>query len=259
MTDPALEVSRFSLALGDRDILRDLSFTIAAGERVAIIGPNGAGKTTLLKCLNRILRGGRGSIRVSGHPLDSYRQIDLARRLAYVPQAEGRTAPFTVREVVEMARYPHLGPLASVRSEDRAAVERALDDTGIQSFSDRPLDTLSGGERQKALLAAALAQQSEILLLDEPTAFLDPSQQSDMLRVLDRVHRDRTATILSVTHDLNEALSHSERVIALREGTVLFDGPSGALLQGDVLRRVYQHDFVIGSHPRTGRPVLFPE
>jgi len=259
MTEAALEVSRFSLSLGDREILRDISFTISAGERVAIIGPNGAGKTTLLKCLNRILRGGQGSVRVGGLPLDTYRQIDLARRLAYVPQAEGRTAPFTVREVVEMARYPHLGPLAPVRSEDVAAVDRALEDTGIGPFSGRHLDTLSGGERQKALLAAALAQQSEILLLDEPTAFLDPSQQSDMLRVLGRVHRDRKTTILSVTHDLNEALSHSERVIALREGGVVFDGASGALIQGDTLRRIYHHDFVIGSHPRTGRPVLFPE
>jgi iron complex transport system ATP-binding protein len=259
VTDEALHVERFSMSLGGRPILREISFSVAAGERVAIIGPNGAGKTTLLKCLNRILRGGSGQIRVGGRPLDSYRQIDLARRLAYVPQTEARTAPFTVRESVEMARYPHLGPLAPVRPEDLAAVDRALAAAGMGPLADRSLDTLSGGERQKALLAAALAQEAEVLLLDEPTAFLDPSQQTEMLATLGRVHRERGTTLLSVTHDLNEAVTHSTRVIALREGALVYDGPGDALAQGDALRRIYQHDFVIGSHPKTGRPVLFAE
>ena len=259
MTDPALDVEHYFLSLGSKEILRDVSFSIPKGSRVALIGPNGAGKTTLLKCLMRILRGGRGRIRVAGLDLESYRQFDLARRLAYVPQAEGRSAPYSVREVVEMARYPHLGPLAPMRTEDVSAVDRALQDTGMNGLAARFLETLSGGERQKALLAAALAQQTDILLLDEPTAFLDPAQQSDILQVLDRVRRDRSSTILSVTHDLNEALTHSERVIALREGSIVFDGPSDALAQGDALKRIYQHDFVIGAHPRTGRPVLFPD
>ena len=249
-----IEVDHYSFALEGREILRDLTFSIAAGERVSLIGPNGAGKTTLLKCLQRILRGGRGAIRVAGAPLDSYKQFELAKRLAYVPQSEGRTAPYTVRELVEMARYPHLGPLAPMRSADAAAIDRALEETGMVALSDRPLTALSGGERQKALLAAALAQETDILLLDEPTAFLDPAQQADLLEVLGRVRR----TILSVTHDLNEALSHSTRVLALRDGALVFDGPSAALAEGDTLKRVYRHTFAVGSHPRTGRPVLFP-
>jgi iron complex transport system ATP-binding protein len=259
MTEPALSVERYSIRLGDRELLRDLTFSIPAGDWTAIIGPNGAGKTTLLKSLLRILRGGRGSIRVAGAPLESYTQFDLARRLAYVPQGEGRSAPFTVREMIEMARYPHLGPLAPMRPEDRAEVDRALQDTGMAAFANRSMDALSGGERQKALLAAALAQQSEILLLDEPTAFLDPAQQADVLAVLGRAHREKGVTIVSVTHDLNEALAHARRVIALREGAVVFDGPSADLTTGDVLRRIYDHDFVIGTHPKTGRPVLFPD
>jgi iron complex transport system ATP-binding protein len=249
-----IEVDHYSFALEGREILRDLTFSIAAGERVSLIGPNGAGKTTLLKCLQRILRGGRGAIRVAGAPLDSYKQVELAKRLAYVPQSEGRTAPYTVRELVEMARYPHLGPLAPMRSADAAAIDRALEETGMVGLSDRPLTALSGGERQKALLAAALAQETDILLLDEPTSFLDPAQQADLLEVLGRVRR----TILSVTHDLNEALSHSTRVLALRDGALVFDGPSAALAEGDTLKRVYRHTFAVGNHPRTGRPVLFP-
>jgi len=259
MIEPALHLSCYSFALGSREILRDLSFSVAVGERVAVIGPNGAGKSTLLKCLCRILKGGRGRIDVAGQPLHAYGQSDLARRLAYLPQIEGKATSFTVREMVEMARYPHLGPLASMESADAAAVERALDDTGMRAFAARSMNTLSGGERQKALLAAALAQQSDLLLLDEATAFLDPLQQLEILRVLGRVHRDRSTAILSVTHDLNEALAHSERVIALREGALVFDGPAARLAQGDTLRRIYEHEFVVGAHPRTGRPVLFSE
>ena len=249
-----IDVDHYSFALEGREILRDLTFSISAGERVALIGPNGAGKTTLLKCLQRIYRGGRGTIRVAGTPLDSYRQFELAKRLAYVPQSEGRTAPYTVRELVEMARYPHLGPLAPMGAADAAAVQSALEETGLVALSDRRLTALSGGERQKALLASALAQETDILLLDEPTSFLDPAQQADLLEVLGRVRR----TILSVTHDLNEALGHSQRVIALREGAIVFDGPSAALAEGDTLKRLYRHEFAVGSHPRTGRPVLFP-
>jgi len=259
MIEPALQLTGYSFSLEGREILRDVSFSVAAGERVAVIGPNGAGKSTLLKCLCRILKGGRGQIQVAGRPLESYGQPDLARRLAYVPQVEGKSTSFTVREMVEMARYPHLGPLAPMRNGDAAAVDRALEDTGMRAFAARSMNALSGGERQKALLAAALAQQSEILLLDEPTTFLDPFQQVEILRVLGRVQRDRTSAILSVTHDLNEALAHSERVIALREGALVFDGPASSLTKGDALRRIFEHDFVVGAHPRTGRPVLFSE
>jgi iron complex transport system ATP-binding protein len=259
MTEPALEADHYSFSREGREILRDLSFSVAAGERIALIGPNGAGKTTLLQCFLRILKGGTGSLRVQGSPLESYAQIDLARRLAYVPQGEAWVVPYTVRDVVEMARYPHRGPLAPLAPEDLAAVDRALEDTGMLPFAGRFVGSLSGGERQKALLAAALAQQSDVLLLDEPTAFLDPAQQADVLRVLGRVRRERSATIVSVTHDLNEALAHSDRVIALREGRLAFDGPAAALAEGDSLPRIYEHGFVVGSHPRTGRPVLFSE
>lgn len=258
MTEPALVVENFSVRLGPRDVLRNVSFSIAAGEWTAIVGPNGAGKSTLLKSLIRILRG-TGAIRVAGVPLESYRQFELARRLSYVPQGEGRRIPFTVREMVEMGRYPHRGPLAPLRPEDRDVIDAALAAAGMSAFSDRSMDALSGGERQKALLAAALAQDAGILLLDEPTAFLDPSQQTDVLAVLDRIRREKGTTIVAVTHDLNEALAHAQRVIALREGAVVFDGPSSALTAGDALRRIYDHDFVIGVHPKTGQPVLFPD
>lgn len=254
MSETALEVHGFSLAIEGRRILRELTFTVLRGERVALIGPNGAGKTSLLKCLNRILRGGTGRIEVAGRPLERYEQGELARRLAYVPQGDALPAGFTVREFVEMARYPHVGPLAPFRPEDGRAVGRALEAAGAADLAGRPMDALSGGERQKAHLAAALAQEAEILLLDEPTAFLDPAHQGEILRTLARVE----GTILFVTHDVNEALASADRAIALREGAVVFDGPSAGLADPGALRAVYAHDFAIGTHPRTGRAVVFP-
>jgi len=176
-----------------------------------------------------------------------------------VPQADGRTAPFTVRELVEMSRYPHLGPLAPARQEDAAAVRQALDDLGAKALADRPLDALSGGERQKAFLAAALAQEAEILLLDEPTAHLDPPHRAEILRTLRRVHTERKLTILFVTHDINEALMAADRVLALRDGALAFDGPASGLTDGGGLKAVFSHDFVVAPHPRTGRAVVFPE
>lgn len=259
MIELALEVRNFTLTRGSRTILREISFTVARGESVAIIGPNGAGKTSLLKCLIRILRGGPGRILVDGRPLERYGQAELARRLAYVPQADGRATPFTVREFVEMARYPHLGPLAPVRPEDERAVLRALEDTAMAPFAERPMDALSGGERQKAYLAAALAQEAEILLLDEPTAFLDPPRQVEILLTLARVREERGTTILFVTHDVNEALTHASSVIALREGAIVFDGPITALAKKATLEGIYAHEFVVGTHPRTGRAVVLPE
>ncbi len=254
-----IELANFSYSRDGREILRDLSFVVARRERVAIIGPNGAGKTTLLNCINRILRGGRGRIAVGGRPLAAYGQAELARRIAYVPQAHGRTAPFTVREFVEMSRYPHLGPLAPAGSQDAAAVRRALDDLGTTALADRSLDALSGGERQKAYLAAALAQEAEILLLDEPTAHLDPRHRAEILRTLMRVHQERELTILFVTHDINEALAAADRVLALRDGALAFDGLASRLTEGGALKAVFSHDFVVAPHPRTGRAVVFPE
>jgi len=258
VSEPLLELAGFSFSIESRAILRDVSFRVADLERVAVIGPNGAGKTTLLKCVVRILRGGRGRIAVDGRPIEEYAQAELARRVAYVPQADARPVPFTVREFVGMARYPHLGPLAPSRPEDERAVARALEDTGTATLADRTMDTLSGGERQKCFLAAGLAQEARLLLLDEPTAFLDPAHKAEILGTLARVHGERGGAVLFVTHDVNEALARAGRVIALREGAVAFDGPGESLTADGTLRAVYAHDFAIGPHPRTGRAVVFP-
>jgi len=257
--DALIEVADFSFSIGKKAILRGVSVDISAGEALSIIGPNGAGKSTLLKCLDGILTGGTGSIRVHGRPLESYSRRELAKLVSYVPQADGRLLPFTVEEFVLMGRYPYLSPFSSISETDRKAVREAMALTGVEEFAGRLLTTLSGGERQKAFIAAAFAQGAAILLLDEPTTFLDPRHQDEVLRTLHRINRESGATIVSVTHDINTAALGSNRVLALKAGEVAFHGPAADVMDNSVLERIYGKRFIFAAHPLTGKPVVVPE
>ena len=254
-----IDIDNFSFSIGRKQILRDVSLSVEAGETLSIIGPNGAGKSTLLKCIVRILAGGAGGIRIHGKPLESYTQRELAKLVSYVPQADGRVLPFSVHEFALMGRYPHLSPFSSIKESDEQAVNDALALTGMQEFRDRHLGTLSGGERQKVFIAAALCQGAGIILLDEPTTFLDPKHQDDVHRTLSRINRESGVTIISVTHDVNIAAIFSRRVLALKAGAVAYCGPSESLMNNDVLQRVYGKQFIFAAHPVTGRPVIVPE
>jgi len=256
--NPVLEICDFSFRLGRKEILRDVTFSVAWGEYLSIVGPNGAGKTTLLKCIDRLLAGGAGRIEVFGRPLESYRQKELARRISYVPQADGRVIPFSVRQFVLMGRYPYLSPFSSTDKEGRRAVDEALERTGTAEFADRRLDTLSGGERQKVYIAAALAQGSDILLLDEPTTFLDYRHQAEIRDLLSRVNRESKVTIVCVTHDLNRAVLDSDRIVALVAGRVLFTGRPDEIMKTEVLETLFRTPFVLTSHPGTAIPMIVP-
>ena len=255
---PLIEIVGYSLRLGGKHILRNVSFEVRRGEYLAVVGPNGAGKTTLLKCLMRIVGGGQGEVRIDGRPLATYGQRELARRLSYVPQAGDGVCAFTVEQFVLMGRYPYLSPLAAIRREDRLAVRAALDQTDTTRFADRRLGTLSGGERQKVYIAAALAQGADVLLLDEPTTFLDYRHQLEIRRLLVRLNRQSGATILAVTHDLGAAALDCHRIVALHEGTVAFQGSPAEIMRPDVLRRIYSVPLLLVDHPRTGTPVVVP-
>jgi iron complex transport system ATP-binding protein len=254
---PAIDVRGFSFAIERKPILRDVSFSVTAGEYLSIVGPNGAGKTTLLKCLDRIYAGGTGQIAVFGRPLADYGQKQLARRLSYVPQAGGHVFPFTVEQFVLMGRYPYLSPFTSISRDDRRAVREALEVTGTAKFADRLVETLSGGERQKVYIAAALAQGSDVLLLDEPTTFLDYRHQVEIRDLLARVNASGT-TIVAVTHDVNRAALDSHRIVAICRGSVVFCGTPQELMQPGVLRRIYGTELLLVDHPGTGLPVIVP-
>lgn len=254
-----IEVEDLSLYIGDRPILKGVSFDVGAGDYISVIGPNGAGKSTLLKCLIRIHVGWKGSVHIKGRPLGQYTQRELARLVSYVPQAGDQVQPFTVREFVLLGRYPYMTPFSSPSREDEKAARRALEVTGMEGFAERRMTTLSGGERQKALIAGALAQSAEILFLDEPTTFLDPKHQREIIGILRRINTEHGTTIVSVTHDVNNAALFSCDIIALKNGAVAFNGPPERIMNNDTLMDVYEEPFTLIPHPRTGTPVIVPE
>ncbi len=254
-----IDLEAYRFRIGGKEILRDISFAVRKGEYVSIVGPNGAGKTTLLKCISRIHKGGHGKIAVAGRNIDRYSQRDLALEISYVPQAEGRNAPFTVYEIVMMGRYPYLSPFSPPGAPDIAAVREALSVTGTSQFSDRLLGTLSGGERQKVYIAAALAQEASVLLLDEPTTFLDPKHEADIYRLLAEINRGRGVTIISVTHDINSAVLTSRKILALKKGSVAFWGPAEDFMDEEILGKIYDKPFSLMKHPQNDRTIIIPE
>jgi iron complex transport system ATP-binding protein len=254
-----IEIQHFSFRLGKKQILREVSFAVAEGEYLSIVGPNGAGKTTLLKCIDRLLTGGSGRIEICGRPLASYSQKQLARLIGYVPQGDGRGFAFTVEQFVLMGRYPYLSSFSPAGKEDQRAVREALELTGTTEFAQRLLETLSGGEHQKVMIAAALAQGARILLLDEPTTFLDYHHQDEVQALLGRVNRQSGTTIVAVTHDVNRAALESDRIVALRGGEVVFCGPPPEIMTAQVLRRIYGSSLLLVDHPSGGLPMIVPQ
>jgi len=258
MSDAALEISELSVTLGDHRVLRDVSLSVPRGARVSVVGPNGAGKTTLLKSVMRIVEAQATSVHVCGRRLGHYTQRELAKVISYVPQSDGRLLPFTAGEFVRMGRYPHLSPFSALTAEDEDVVRRAMEQTGTTRYAMRSLATLSGGERQSVFIAAALAQGARLLLLDEPATFLDPRHQDEIYHLLARVNVESSVTILSVTHDVNAAALHSDRVVALKDGTVVFAGKPRELMTAETLSQIYDTRFTFVDHPDADLPMVVP-
>ncbi len=256
---PRLSVRDLTVRVDGRTLLDAVSFEVAPGSRCAVVGPNGAGKSTLLRACLRLRPGAQGDLHLNERRLTDIPRRELARLAAYVPQGGAPDTPFTVRDFVLMGRYPHLAAFGAFRGEDLRAADRALEWTGMSAFAARTLDTLSGGERQKAHLAAALAQGGRLLLLDEPAAFLDPFQQVQVYAVLERLHRELGLTLVEVTHDVNRAALDHDRVIGLRDGRKVFDGVPEDLMRSAPLEAVYGRAFTLAPHPRDGRTVAWPE
>ena len=259
LTPPVLEIRNLSLSMGGKKILRDVSFQVPEGGYLCVVGPNGAGKTSLVKCLMRIYARWNGTVKIRGRQVSGMTQRELAREIGYVSQADDRFFPFTTAQFLLMSRYPNLSPLSRAGDRDHQAVRDAMVLTGIEGFADRDMRTLSGGERQKVFIAAALAQGARILLLDEPTTFLDPFHEGQVLAIIDRLRRLSGTTVISVTHDINHALIHAEQVLALVEGEMVFDGSPPDLLAPSNLKRIFGREFTLVPHPVSGKPVVVPE
>ena len=260
MNNPILEIKSLSLSIHNSNILKNISGSIGRGEVWSIVGPNGAGKSTLLKCLMRIHTGWKGEIQLLGKTLKTYSQRDLARLVSFVPQAgENQNFPFTVQEFVRMGRYAYSGLFGFSHPGDESAVNLAIAKARIEKFIDRTLDTLSGGERQKVFIAAALAQGGQILLLDEPTTFLDYRHQAEIMEILKSINQDSKTTIINVTHDVNAAILSGGKVMALKDGRVIWTGTSEEMLNEGLLRKIFDASFRFIDDPQTGLKWVAPQ
>lgn len=257
-----LKLSDFAFTYKDRDkpTLEGVNLSLNSGDFLSIIGPNGAGKSTLVKCILRLHEksASSGQILVKGRELASYSQKELARIISYVPQAGGWIPPFTVKELLRLSRFPYATTTSGLQTSDYEAIDRALELTSLTAMAERSLKAMSGGERQKAFLAAALAQETEVMILDEPASFLDPHHVAELDSLLDRLNREQGLTMISITHDLNQAVSRPAPVLVLRQGRQVFFGSTDDLV-GPVLDEAYRHEFIYMQHPRTGRPVILAE
>jgi iron complex transport system ATP-binding protein len=240
---------------GARTILGPLDLEVIPGECLAVVGPNGAGKTTLLRCLTGLLRPTKGEIAFAGRSLAGLSRREVARRIAYVPQIRPDHVPLAVEQIVLLGRYPHLSPMQlAPRSQDFAAVDEALRVVGIEDLRGRPVDELSGGERQAVYIAAALAQEAELLVLDEPTLHLDARHQHDLATLLLRLTAAEDHTVVLATHDLNLASLLGDRLLALSKGRELATGTPAEILRPEVLERLFRARFEIvrgGERPVT--------
>ncbi len=263
---PAIEVQglsfRYHAIEGEGRIwtLDHLSFHVDAGEILGIVGPNGSGKSSLLKTLSGLLPVSEGDILLGGLSLQKRSQTHIARLVAVVPQEYVQVFPFTVAETVLMGRFPHrtgrwwsMG-IGDETANDLACAHQAMVDTDVLSLADRLVSDLSGGERQRVVIARAVAQEPKILLLDEPTAFLDINHQIDICSLIGRLRAARRLTVVLVSHDLNVASQYCDRVLMLKEGRICRIGSPEETIRPDVLRMVYGCDVVVDVHPQTGRP-----
>lgn len=249
---PLLEVGGLSYSVADKVILSDINFHMEPGEIRAVIGPNGAGKSSMVRCVAGVTGKTGGTVLLAGRSQDTVSRKELARLVCYMPQAQGGLPPFTVRDFVGMGRYAHHDFWHTSSRDDGDKIDAALSLAGVADLADRLLPTLSGGERQMAAIAAGLAQEAQLLVLDEPGTFLDPAHQDLLLELILRLNREQGLSLLVVTHDVNMAMHFTHRVLAIRSGSAVFDGASGDLAKDGVLADIYGTDFALLSLGEAG-------
>lgn len=257
-TESSVCVEELTAAYDRQPVLDQIGIDVSAGEMVGIIGPNGSGKSTLLKVIGRLLSPERGAVYLDGESLSELATGQIAKQLATLPQAPPNPPELTVRELVGYGRYPHVSWLKRFATQDRDIIERTMSMCSLDDLADRKLSTLSGGERQKAWIAMAMAQQPRIMLLDEPVTFLDISHQLEVMDLVADLNCKQGITVIAVLHDLNLAARYCPRLIAIREGKIYSDGTASEVIHPDVLREVFGIGAHVSEDPLTRRPVCYP-
>lgn len=256
MSSPLLAAEEIVCGYDENDVLHGISLAMEAGEFLGVIGPNGCGKSTLLTALTGWLSLRQGRVMLAGQPLKHYPTKTVAQMVAVVPQASIPAFAFTVRETVEMGRYPHLGRLAGITAADGKIIDEALELTDVAHLQHRPVDRLSGGEYQRVTIARALAQQPKVLLLDEPTAHLDIGHQQEIFTLLSNLRTSRQVAILCVSHDINLAATYCQRIILLSQGNIVAEGSPEEVITEELLQQVYGTLVRVHAHPGHGGPLV---
>ncbi|QFG23540.1 ABC transporter ATP-binding protein [Actinomadura sp. WMMB 499] len=257
-TSHSLAAEDLTLGYGDRVVVESLDLTVPPGAITVVVGANACGKSTLLRSLSRLLAPRAGRVVLDGRLVHRMPAKELARTLGLLPQSPIAPEGITVLDLVSRGRHPHQGLFARWNAGDDAAVAAALDATRTTDLADRAVDELSGGQRQRVWIAMALAQQTDLLLLDEPTTFLDPSHQIDVLDLLTDLNAARGTTIVMVLHDLNLAARYADHLIALADGNVHASGTPAEVLTEDTVRTVFDLESRIIEDPVSGRPLMLP-
>jgi len=257
-TDHTLVAQDLTLGYGDRTVIDGLDLVVPPGKVTAIVGANACGKSTLLRSMSRLLSPRGGQVLLDGKQVHKTPAKQLARTLGLLPQSPIAPEGITVADLVGRGRHPHQGMLSRWSAADDEAVATALDATETAALADRPVDELSGGQRQRVWIAMALAQRTDLLLLDEPTTFLDVSHQVEVLDLLTDLNRARGTTIVMVLHDLNLAARYSDHLIALADGRVHASGTPSEVLTEDTVRAVFGLENQVIVDPTSGKPLMLP-
>ena len=258
MTNVHLATKGVSVWYEKHQALVDMTFALDRGKWLGVLGPNGCGKSTLLRTVSRALSPASGVVEFAGKPLDSWSPRELARRMAVVPQSDTLGLDFTAGEIVSMGRSPHQGRWGIETARDREVVHESMVLTDTTEFQNRLASTLSGGEYQRVLIARALAQEPELLLLDEPTSHLDLAAQSHILELLSRLNRERGLTLIAVLHDLTLASLYCGDLLLMSKGSLVAQGSPEETLTVDRIRAVYGAEVAVIPHPASTRPMVVP-
>ncbi|WP_079911280.1 ABC transporter ATP-binding protein [Paenibacillus sp. 32352] len=250
-----LYTDHLSIGYGERMIVKDLSVKIPDKQITAIIGSNGCGKSTLLKAITRIVPHQSGAVILDGANIAQENTKMLAQKMAILPQTPEGANGLTVGELVSYGRFPYQKGLGRLTPKDMEVIHWALQATGTEAFKYRPVDALSGGQRQRVWIAMALAQETDIIFLDEPTTYLDMAHQLEVLELLQKLNTEQERTIVMVLHDLNQAARFADYIIALKDGQIVKAGSCEEVIRHEILQQVFQIDAEIGRDPRTGKPM----
>ena len=250
-----LLTNELTVAYGEHTIIDNLSVEIPDQKITAIIGSNGCGKSTLLKAMTRIISHKSGQIVLDGKTIASGHTKILAKKLAILPQTQEHSSGLTVGELVSYGRFPYQSGFGRLSKQDYDVIDWALEVTGTLAYKHRSVDALSGGQRQRVWIAMALAQETDMIFLDEPTTYLDMAHQLEVLELLQQLNTNQQRTIVMVSHDLNHAARFADYVIAMRDGHIVKRGSAQEVITHEVLKEVYHIDAEIGTDPRTGKPM----